>query len=326
MLLVPMPRAHRTTGVAVADVFSPDIYTGNGTTQTITNGVNLSANGGLVWIKERANDGVPVWYDTARSFGVLRSHLTNTEQIYFSGYELDAYNSSGFTVALGYHNAVNSDTRTYVAWTFRKAAKFFDIVTYTGTGSDRTIAHNLGSVPGMIIVKRRDSAGDWQCYHRSLANTEYLVLNTTAAVATGATRWNSTTPTSSVFSIGTLAAVNESGGTYVAYLFAHDPTGIIDCGSYTGNGSATGPTVTLGWQPQFLMIKRTSSTGDWRIYDSARSTANPRIKKLLANSNAVEDTAGEDVDFNATSFQLKSTDAGINASGGTYIYMAIKAE
>jgi hypothetical protein len=210
-----------------------------------------------------------------------------------------------------------------------RCPRFFTKVTYTGNGTaGRTIAHNLGVVPGMIVVKRLDAASDWQVLHRSLANTQYLVLNSTAAVATGTDRWNSTTPTDSVFTLGSNAAVNISGGTYVAFVIAHDPdpSGVIHCGSYTGNGSATGPVITLGWEPQWLMIKRSDSTGDWWIYDNERDASNPRTFKILANSNAAEDTAGEDLDFLTTVFQPKTTATGINASGGTYVFAAIRAE
>lgn len=325
MLLVPMPRGHRTNALAVSDVFSVDTYTGTGAALTITNGINLAGNGGLVWTKDRDVSYSHFMCDTAR--GVLfelRSNQT-TEQNSRAD-SVTSFNSNGY--GLGAYATVNSSSERYISWTFRKAEKFFDIVTYTGTGSNRTIAHNLGAVPGAIWVKRTDTSVNWQCYHRSLANTQYMILNLTDWVATGATRWNSTTPTSSVFSLGTDSTVNASGGTYVAYIFGHDTDGVIQCGTYTGNGSATGPTVNLGWQPQYVMIKQTEdyTTGDWWIYDSTRSTSNPRIQKLKANLTAVDDTAGEDVDFNATSFQLKSDASGINASASTYIYMAIKAE
>lgn len=332
MLLVPMPRAHRTNAVAVADVFSVDLYTGTGAVQTITNGINLAGEGGLVWQKIRAAGGYDhVLTDTVTSgTGALTKFVSSNVTNGFDSNEaniIGSYNSNGFTLNSG-GGVVNNNGGSWVAWTFRQAAQVFDVVTFTGNGANRTIAHNLGSVPGMIMVKRTDtSTAGWMVYHRSLTSNGYnLVLNTTAAEASNATAWNSTTATASVFSLGTHANVNTNAATYVAYLFAHDPTGVIQCDTYTGNGSATGPTVTLGWQPQYVIIKRTNSTGNWVIYDSTRSTSNPRIIKLQANLTSAEDTVGEDVDFNATSFQLKSTDASINANNGIYAYMAIKAE
>ena len=130
------------------------------------------------------------------------------------------FNSNGFSQNNSF-NGYNASGSSYCAWTFRKQPKFFDVVTYTGTGSNTTISHNLGSVPGCIIVKRTDVSGyDWRVYHRSLTSAEYSIqLNATTAEGSGPTIWNSTAPTSTVFSVGTNASVNASGGTYVAYLF-----------------------------------------------------------------------------------------------------------
>jgi len=231
--------------VYVESVFQSWLYTGNGSTQTITNGIDLAGKGGLVWIKKRSAIDNHVVFDSARGITKqLIPNLTNAEST--DANAVTAFNSDGFSLGSGGSGFTNESAATYASWTFRKAAKFFDVVTYTGTGSNRTVAHNLGSVPGCIIVKRTNTTADWQVYHRSLANTEYMVLNSTAAKATGATRWNSTTPTSTVFSLGTEATVNASGGTYVAYLFAHDAGGfgdagdqsVVKCGSYTGTGSS----------------------------------------------------------------------------------------
>lgn len=332
MLLVPMPRAHRTTSVAVADVFSVDTYSGNNSSLTITNGIDLAGQGGLVWLKDRSYAGAGhQLYNTANGVQKLVSS-SSTAGLTGAIASLQTFTSSGFSINNDY--SANASGYTYVGWTFRKAAKFFDVVTYTGTGTTMTVAHSLGSVPGCIFVKRTNAAGGWLSYHRAAVNPAapadgpekcQIILQSTAAVEQSP-YWNNTAPTSAVFTVKGGEATNISSAIYVAYIFAHDATGIIDCGSYTGNGSGTGPTVTLGWQPQYVMIKRMDDTGAWYIYDSARSTSNPRINKLLANSDAAEDTADEDVDFNATSFQLKSTAAGINANTGTYMYMAIKAE
>jgi len=314
----------------IEDVFSTYLYTGTGATQTITNGIDLSGKGGLTWIKSRSAATDHALYDTARGATFdLVSNSTAAQTTRATG--LTSFNSTGFSI--GTLSKINTSAATYTSWSFREQAKFFDVVTYTGTGSNTTIAHNLGSVPGWIIVKRTDTTADWAVYHRSLANTQYLLLNTTAAAATGATYWNSTTPTSSVFSVGTNASVNASGGTYVAYVFAHDAgsfglTGtdnVISCGSYTGNGSATGPTVTLGYEPQWLLIKRTNLSAAWSLADNMRGLpvgGDPAILNPY-NSDA-ETTSATAFSPNATGFQLTSTSSNFNASGSTYIYIAIR--
>lgn len=319
----------------VEDVFSTWLYTGNGSTQTITNGIDLSGKGGLVWLKKRNASLAGRLMDTLRGADkwLTTSGTTATDGQATDSSALTSFNSTGFS--LGSVPAVNASSDTLVSWSFRKAAKFFDVVTYTGTGVNRTVAHNLGSIPGCIIVKRTDTAGDWQVYHRSLANTEYLVLNSTNAKATGATRWNSTTPTSTEFSLGTDATVNASGGTYVAYLFAHDAGGfgnsetnsIINCGGYTGNGSATGPAITLGWEPQWLLVKRTGgTTGDWLMVDVSRGLMDaPDTRYLAANTSTAEQTLSSKlVTVNPAGFQVTTTSANWNASGETFIYIAIR--
>ena len=322
-----------TPAVFVEDVFSTYLYTGNGSTQTITNGIDLSGKGGLVWVKTRTTNTGGGTYnnshilaDSARTpSNILR---TNGDEAQDGSPSFSSFNSNGFT--LGTSANTNNTGVNSVSWTFRKQAKFFDVVTYTGNGANRTIAHNLGSVPGSIWVKRTDTTGAWQCYHRSLANTEYLVLNTTAAKATGATRWNSTTPTSTEFSLGTDSTVNANGGTYVAYLFAHDAGGfgtagtdnVISCGSYTGTGSPV--TVTLGYEIQWLLVKRTDDgTNAWVLMDTMRGLAITETFMLFPNSTSAE-TSGVQCNPTATGFQITSTGSNLNNPGSTYIYIAIR--
>jgi len=317
----------------IEDVYSTYLYTGTGATQTITNGIDLSGKGGLTWIKSRSAATDHAWYDTARGATFdLVSNTTAAQTTQATG--LTSFGSTGFSI--GALAKLNTSAATYVSWTFRKQPKFFDVVTYTGTGANRTIAHNLGSVPGCIMVKRTDTTANWQVYHRSLANTEYLVLNSTAAKATGATRWNSTTPTSTVFSVGTDATVNASGGTYVAYIFAHNAGGfgltstdnVISCGSYTGNGSVTGPTVTLGYEPQWLLIKRSaapsgSGTAGWVLGDNMRGLGQT-TDGVLSADNANGEVVSIFVQATATGFQIATTNPNWNISGDTYIYIAIR--
>jgi hypothetical protein len=316
----------------IEDVFSTYLYDGNGGSHVINNGIDLSGKGGLVWFKARTlsyNEG-SVWdngnhllMDTSRGVDSgLSSNLTNGAQTEAS--HLSSFNSNGFT--LGGNWAPDEYGYPYASWTFRKQPKFFDVVTYTGTGSNTTIAHSLGSVPGSIFVKRTNTTGAWQVYHRSLANTEYLVLNTTAAKATGATRWNSTTPTSTVFSLGTDATVNASGGTYVAYIFAHDAGGfgltgtdnVISCGSMVTSTPLV--SVNLGYEPQWVMWKRTDATGNWGIADNMRGMPVSGDDQVLIPNLANAEALSTRVAPNATGFTF---DGGV-ADGSTFIYIAIR--
>ena len=313
----------------IEDVFSTYLYTGTGASLTITNGIDLSGKGGMVWNKPRTAASWPygTLTDTVRgaNYRVIDA-LANGQ--YTNG-PLSAFNSNGFTIDSGFAGNTSSDT--WASWTFRKQAKFFDVVTYTGTGSNTTIAHALGSVPGCILVKRTDTTGDWQCYHSSLANTQYMVLNTTAAVATGTTRWNSTAPTSSVFSVGTDATVNASGGTYVAYLFASNAGGfgsagtdnVITCGSFTTDSSGNA-TVTLGYEPQFLIIKRADNVSNWLTIDSMRGNATlngtTNTEQLLFPNLTNAETASYGF-ANPTSTGFVGYGFTV---GETYIYIAIR--
>ena len=316
----------------IEDVFSTWLYTGTGAALTITNSIDLSTKGGLVWCKARSVGNHGRLFDTARGVQkAIYSSLTSGEATESTA--LTAFNADGFT--LGSNDNINGSGATNVSWTFRKQPKFFDVVTYTGNGANRTISHALGAVPGCIIVKRTDTTAAWAVYHRSLANTQYLVLNTTAAADTGATWWNSTTPTSAVFSVGTDASVNASGGTYIAYIFAHDAGGfgltgtdnVISCGSFTTNSSGFA-NVNLGYEPQWVMFKSSSSTTTgWEIYDQMRgwNTTGGTRKILIANTSAAETSADQ------TTYQFIPTSTGftfdVNVAGyrdTTFIYIAIR--
>jgi hypothetical protein len=253
---------------------------------------------------------------------------------------LTAFGSTGFT--LGTDANYNGSGRTYVGWQWKangaavtntagsitsqvsaNTAAGFSVVTYTGTGSNATVGHGLGVAPSMIIARGR-SAGiagfNWRVYHGSLAATAYLEINTTSAQQTDATVWNSTAPTSSVFSLGSSGNVNGSTQTYVAYCFAAVP-GYSAFGSYTGNGSTDGPFVYLGFRPRFIMFKRTDSANVWSILDSTRDTYNVTNLSLQPN-NAIAEETGKNIDYLSNGFKQRQTDGGWNASGGTYIYAA----
>jgi len=174
----------------------------------------------------------------------------------------------------------------------------------------------------MVITKKRSSTSDWGVYHTSIGNTNYLLLDTTAASAASSTYWNNTTPTSSVFSIGTADAVNISTATYVAYVFAA-VAGYSAFGSYTGNGSTDGPFVYCGFRPRWVMIKRSDSTGNWLMFDTSRDTYNQAEKFLFANTSDSEQTSADvKLDLISNGFKIRQTSGNINASGGTIIYMA----
>ena len=308
----------------IEDVFSTYLYTGTGASLTITNNIDLSTKGGLTWIKGRSGATGHRLTDTARGVTKsLESNSTAAEATESTG--LTAFNTTGFTI--GADADYNTSSATYASWTFRKQPKFFDIVTYTGTGSNRTIAHNLGSEPGCIIVKRTDTAGfDWPVYHRSTGNTKRLLLNDTVAAAVDSGFWNNTTPTSSVFSLGSNVNTNGSGGTYVAYLFAHDAGGfgltgldnVISCGTFTTDGSGNA-TVSLGYEPQWVLYKGASGTGGvsgWILADTMRGYAFSGGKYLAPNSNQTE--GGLAGNPTATGFVVSDT---INT---TWIYIAIR--
>ena len=315
--------------VYVEDVFSTYLYTGTGSTLSINNGVDLSTKGGLVWTKSRNLAGSShALQDTVRGANnYLQSQTTsantNLTDINF------AFNSNGFSQNNTYQS-FNNTGDTYTSWTFAKQAKFFDVVTWTGNGTNpRNISHNLGSTPGCIIVKRTDVSSNWNVYHRGAAASGYtaeqcyMYFNTTAAVTDNSTFWGDTAPTSTQFTVG--SASNSNNGTYVAYLFAHDAGGfgasgtdsIIKCGSFTTDGSGNA-TVSLGYEPQWLLLKSTG-TQKWVLFDNMRGMpVGANAKELLPNTSGAE----------ADGWTCSPTATGFNPTGfsasTTYIYIAIR--
>jgi hypothetical protein len=314
----------------VEDVFSTYLYTGNGSTQTITNGIDLAGKGGLVWIKSRSSapqDGRHQIFDTAR--GIEYRLFTDQTAAQNGPWEttlVHNLSSTGFNVGLG--GSINYTGENFVSWTFRKQPKFFDVMTYTGNGnSTQTISHNLGSTPGCIIIKATvtdsgQSNGNWVVFHRSTPDN-FLMLNRTdmQTAQTGATTGTSTT-------FNAINGVcNGNGITYVAYLFAHDAGGfgvsgsdnVISCGSVTTNGSGVG-SVNLGWEPQWVLVKVTNTTNDWRIIDNMRGFAATYIangsNQLRANTTGAESDAS--YFCNSTGFTF---DAGVSQP---FIYIAIR--
>ena len=306
----------------IEDVFSTYLYSGSASTQTVTNNINLSGKGGLVWIKSRNDALNNILFDTTRGDFEISSSTTAAQA---DNSRFFVPLSTGFSLGGG-ENVTNNTPNTYVSWTFREQPKFFDVVTYTGNGANRTIAHNLGSAPGCIIIKRTDAIEDWNVYHRSLAITQYLNLGLTAGALTGATRWNSTTPTDTVFSLGTSTGVNASGGTYIAYLFAHDAGGfgltgtdnVISCGSATGDPATYLATVDLGYEPQWVLTKSTASAGNWTIIDNMRgmTVLGSTDARLFPNSSSSESSTNA-IGITSTGFITETY-------GDAFIYIAIR--
>lgn len=324
-------RAGLLSALRPQDVFATSLYTGTGASRTITNGLDLAGKGGLVWMKARSTTPNHFLYDTTRGSGfVLASNVTDAE-VATNANALSSFNADGFSI--GGNPNINGSSTTFASWSFRRASKFFDIVTYTGDGtSGRVIPHALGIKPGMIIVKQRNAASDW--FVRMMVDglaTPWGRLNFTdaftgsnSAPATAAGYVNAdATGFTIVAGASGVGGINGVGGTYVAYLFAHDPdttNGIVQCGSFTTNGSG-GASVTLGWQPQFVIIKGASTTGDWIILDTSRGWTAGNDAYLLANTSGAEAS----VDFGAPTTTGFTIANGFAASGQTIVFLAIRA-
>ena len=327
----------------IEDVFSIHHYEGNAqSTHNIQNGINLSGDGGAVFLKYDSTGVLthPVIFDTERGVNQL---VFPSQDIaaYGSGDNLTAFNNNGFTVGNSTFVNAGSDSNFYSSHTFKKHTGFFDVLTYTGNGSNRTIAHSLGAEPGMIWVKCTSDASDWCVYHRGaaygsvVANQERLVLNETDGSATESTIWNNTSPTASVFSIGTHADINTNNRTYIAYIFGHkgnnDTGAIIQCGNYEGNGvslsdSSAFKSVNVGFEPEYLMIKRTDGTGRWCVFDEVRglSAYQASVNRMYSFDQNTEYENDTYVTTTATGFDLISNNADVNTDDAQYIYMAIR--
>jgi len=314
-------------GLDIDDVFSTYLYTTDGTSsKTITNNIDLSGEGGLVWLKRRSGSYSHSLYDTERGVQKqLQSDATTAESTETGG--LTAFTSTGFTIGNVQNQSALGDI---VSWTFRKAPKFFDVVTYTGDGNDgRTISHNLGSTPGMIIVARRDSTNYWRTWHRSQTG-KYANLYDTGAFASDSASngvFNNYSGNDSTFTAG--ININANSATYVAYLFAHNdgngdfgPDGdadIIKCGSFTTDSSGV-VTVNLGFEPQWIFYKPTG-TGGWVLLDVMRgiTTDGTPDSYLIANNANAE--AGSSAFFEVFSNGFKGTALSGSAD---HVYMAIR--
>lgn len=319
------------------DYFNTKLYTGNASSRTIS-GIGFQPD--FTWSKNRGNDDNHYLYDAVR--GATKYIIADSNVAESTASGITAWNADGYT--LGSSVGINANGVTAVSWNWKagtgqgssntdgsinttytsaNTTAGFSISTYTGTGSNATVGHGLGSVPKMIIVKRTNATDVWRVYHGSIGATKHLVLNTTAGDASGSNVWNDTAPTSSVFSISTDSAVNASGATYVAYCFA-EKTGYSKFGKYIGNGNADGTFVYTGFKPAWIMYKNVSGTSDWYIQDIKRRTFNVNNVRLEANNFDVEVTGASDsIDILSNGFKFRHSSASFNISGNTYIYMAI---
>jgi len=325
-------------GDNVEDLFSIDLYEGTGSNLTITNGVDLSGEGGLV-IQRGRHSANTFLFDTES--GATKYTMTaSTQGLTTNSSSLQSFNSDGFTT--GSYGGTNSSGYDYLSYSLRKKEGFFDVVKYTGNGTNgRTVSHNLNATVGMIWIKQIGASGEaYHVYHRSVGATKRMLLNSANAAATTDDGFYNTEPTSTEFTVA-YNGTNKNGTDYIAYIWAHNDgdasfgaTGdqdIVKCGSYTGNGSADGPNVDLGWEPQWVLVKRVDAgTENWVIFDHLRQMnnsyryANNGLMAILNNTNA-EGGAGF-ADPLPTGFKLSRDEGVTNQSGGTYIYCAIRRD
>ena len=321
----------------VDDVFSTYLYKGTSSTQSINNGIDLSGEGGLTWIKIRGStNDHHLLYDTER--GATKQLISNLGNGQSTESRFSSFNSNGFTITTN-DNEINNTSYDYVSWTFRKSPGFFDVVTYTSQDGVTAINHSLGSVPGCIMIKKLNGGTSWQVYHRHIGATKRLELEGDGVAQTNGAFAN-TTPTATQFYInqGSNDTFGNIGDQFVAFLWAHDSAtygenedqSIIKCGGYNGNGSSSGTEIDLGFEPQWIFLKvYEGESGNWYQYDTMRgwdATYDENQNHLLLNTNSAEGDVSNSGKLNMsptqTGFRLNNAD--FNKSGKKYIYMAIR--
>jgi len=295
--------------------FQTKLYTGNGSTQSITLDGDENMQPDMVWIKVRSTTGDHGVFDSQRggTTKFIRPNKTNAETTSDS---ISSLNSDGFSLGAGW----NDNTATFVAWCWKESSTAgFDIVTYTGNETDDTdISHSLSAVPHAILVKKRNGATNWVVYHQGMDNTHGMYLDTTSAKVDSAAFWSDEDPTSSVFTLGDSGSVNGNTDTFVAYLFS-EKQGYSKFGSYTGNGNADGEFIYLGFRPALVIIKSSSATSAWYMWDNKRLGYNVDNNEIYASSNHAEQT-DDRIDLLSNGFKMRTSDSTLN--GGTLIYMA----
>ena len=316
---------------AATEVFDDVTYSGTGSARSVANSLSYTD---LVWLKRRTSTDRFALTDRLRGGTKYLRSNDNSSETTWSGEALEFDQMDSFGIA-GHSSGINnSPGQPYISWNFKRAPGFMDVVAYSGTGSARTVNHNLAAIPELLIVKIRNGTGEpWSVYHSSLGITTGIALNENDAASTSSTFggshnasvwWNSTAPTSSVFTVGGAVGTNWSGQTYIAYLFA-TLSGISKVGSYSGNsGYAINVDCGFSSGARFILIKRTDSTGDWFVYDSARGIVSGNDPYLLLNTTAAEVTNTDYIDPLSSGFTVTSSaPTGLNASGGAYIFLAI---
>jgi hypothetical protein len=331
------------------DYFGTTLY--NGTlsstgTADITHGLSFTPD--FVWTKSRSAVSQHILRDIIRGANnALRSEDTAAESDKSGNGNMTSLATST-TFSTNYTDGLNVSGKTFVGWSWKAGGtgvsntdgsitstvsvgatsqqNWFSVVSYTGTGANATVGHGLGVAPQLYIVKYRNAAGDWKVYSEDVGNTYQGFLNDTSAfVNTGASIWNNTSPTSSVFSIGTNGGVNTNGGNYIAYCFAN-AEGLCKVGSFVGNGSADGTFVYTGHKPSLLLIKRTDSARDWALIDTTRDIDNPTNKTLIPNVSDAEYSGITDIDILSNGFKPRTSGVMVNASGGSYIFLSIASQ
>jgi hypothetical protein len=327
-----------------SDYFQTVLYTGNNTTNPITVADNSGNTWGpdFVWIKPRSTADHHRLNDKVRGVNkTLSSNLTNAEYGPSNAY-LDSFDSGGFTISSS-DTGWNSSSHTYVAWNWLAGGSGssntdgsitstvsvnpsagFSIVSYTGNAtSGATIGHGLGVAPSMVIVKNRDDgATHWHVYHQDVGNTQYLLLSLTTAATTASNRWNNTSPSSSLVTLGDHVTVNGLNDNIIAYCFA-EVEGYSKFGSYTGNGNADGPFVYCGFKPAWVLIKNSNSATDWHLFDTARDPSNEVTQALYPDTSGSEDTlTNNEIDILSNGFKPRSAGGSTNGNGNTLVFAA----
>ena len=320
------------------------IWDGNNSDPTTISGLSYQPD--MVWAKARTGTYETQDHcvnDSVRGANNLfRMGKNNAEET--DDNNLLSFTSDGWT--MGNDGKINQASTTYCGWSWKagttsglsggtitpsaysiNTTSKFGIYKYTGTGSNGTIAHGLGTTPKMIWVKQTSGSENWRVYHEGLGDaTKYMTLNGSGSVSTAASVWNSTAPTSTLFSIGTDGGVNTSSSTYIAYVWG-DVSGFSKFGSYTGNGNADGTFIYTGFKPAFILLKNSATSSSWYIYDNKRpSYYNPNATVLFAETTTAESTntssSEHPIDFLSNGFKIRTTSSARNGSGNTVIYMA----
>ena len=301
--------------------FQVELYTGTGSELSTTFDGDTDMQPDFVWIKDRGDASSSALFDSVR--GVQKRLKSDSIAVELTQSDsLTAFGSDGFTS--GGNGHTDEDGNNFVAWCWKESATSgFDIVSYTGNESARTISHSLSAVPEMMIVRGRIANRNWVVYHHTQGNTYSGYMDANDAF-TDQTHWNDTSPTSSVFTIegGSDSNVNTDSAAYIAYLW-RGVQGFSKIGKYTGNGNADGTFIYTGFRPAMIFVKQSSGSNSWHIMDNKRDTFNPLGELLIPNSDAATNTVSDNrFDLLSNGFKCRDTAGGTNASGETYVYMA----